>query len=83
VNQSITTGQAAPSVEPLARTTAMPTVTIGGVQVNPGYAGLAPGFVGLYQVNVVMPSGVNAGTAAVQINSGGMNSNTAQMAVGR
>jgi uncharacterized protein (TIGR03437 family) len=82
VNQTIVSGQAAPSVEPLARTTSMPTVTIGGVQVNPSYAGLAPGFVGLYQVNVVVPTGVNAGTASVQINSGGMNSNTAQMAVG-
>ena len=31
-------------------------VTIGGVSANVTYAGLAPGYVGLYQFNVVVPS---------------------------
>ncbi len=32
------------------------TVTIGGVAANVTYAGLAPGYVGLYQFNVVVPT---------------------------
>ncbi len=39
------------------------TVTIGGVQARVDYQGLAPGFVGLYQVNAVVPSGVAEGDA--------------------
>jgi uncharacterized protein (TIGR03437 family) len=39
------------------------TVTIGGVQAHVDYQGLAPGFVGLYQVNVVVPPGVAPGPA--------------------
>jgi uncharacterized protein (TIGR03437 family) len=31
-------------------------ITIGGVQANVTYAGLAPGYVGLYQFNVTVPS---------------------------
>jgi uncharacterized protein (TIGR03437 family) len=39
------------------------TATIGGVQATVVYQGLAPGFVGLYQVNVVVPEGVTPGSA--------------------
>ena len=34
------------------------TVTLGGQQAGVAYAGLAPGFAGLYQVNATVPSGV-------------------------
>jgi uncharacterized protein (TIGR03437 family) len=44
-------------------TIATATVTIGGVNANVLYAGLAPGFPGLYQVNVQVPSGVTPGSA--------------------
>ncbi|MCX6616467.1 MAG: IPT/TIG domain-containing protein, partial [Acidobacteria bacterium] len=39
------------------------TATIGGVQATVVYQGLAPGFVGLYQVNVVVPEGATPGSA--------------------
>jgi uncharacterized protein (TIGR03437 family) len=41
-----------------ASTTVTPTVTIGGVTASTGFSGLAPGFVGLYQINAVVPSGL-------------------------
>jgi uncharacterized protein (TIGR03437 family) len=50
------------SASPLSWATAAVTVTIGGVPVTPSFAGLAPGWVGLYQVNVQVPSGITAGT---------------------
>lgn len=52
------------------RTTNLPTVTFGGVNARVDFAGLAPGFVGLYQVNAVVPSGVT-GRAAVVITTAG------------
>jgi uncharacterized protein (TIGR03437 family) len=39
-----------------------PTVTIGGASAPVGFCGLAPGFVGLYQLNVTVPSGALTGT---------------------
>ena len=83
VNQNVTSGVAAPSVPPYAYTTSTPSVTIGGVAKTPSYSGLAPGYVGLYQLNVAVPSGLAAGTASVQINIGGTGSNTAILAIGR
>ncbi len=39
------------------RTTSRPvTVVLGGTALNPFFAGLTPGFVGLYQVNVTLPA---------------------------
>lgn len=75
-------GAASPS-NPLAETTTQPTVTIGGVPATVLFSGLAPGFVGEYQVNVLMPSGVAAGSAVpVVLTIGGVSSNTVTMAVG-
>ena len=54
-------GTAAPS-SPLSRTANPVTVTIGGVAAQVPFAGLAPEFVGAYQVNAVVPSGVAPGS---------------------
>jgi uncharacterized protein (TIGR03437 family) len=51
-----------PSV-PVAATLATPTVTIGGIPATVSFSGLAPGFVGLYQVNVQIPAGITPGDA--------------------
>jgi uncharacterized protein (TIGR03437 family) len=41
-------------------------VTLGGVEVQPDYAGEAPGFVGLDQVNLTLPRGL-AGRGEVDL----------------
>lgn len=46
---------------PLASATLTPTVTLGGVEVEVLFAGLAPGFVGLGQINVKLPAGLPQG----------------------
>jgi len=76
-------GAPAPSEPPFATTTMTPTVTIGGVPapVIP-YSGLAPGLVGLYQVNVQVPAGVASGDAVpVVVSMNGSVSNTVTIAV--
>ena len=42
-------------------TTATPTVYIGPMALTPIYSGLAPGFPGLYQINVRVPPGIPSG----------------------
>ncbi len=59
-----------------------PIVTIGGTQASVQYSGLAPGEVGLYQVNVQVPTGVTTGNAVpVVITMGNGISNTVTMAI--
>ncbi len=57
------TGVPAPSSEPLSRTIDEPEVLIGGALAPVLYSGLAPGFVGLYQVNVRIPETATRGPA--------------------
>jgi uncharacterized protein (TIGR03437 family) len=47
------------------------TVTIGGLPAQVQFAGLAPGFVGLYQINVQVPAGVQPGNAPVLLSING------------
>jgi minor extracellular serine protease Vpr len=69
------------SSQTLARTTAQPTVTIGGQTATVLFSGLAPGNVGLYQVNVTVPSGAPTGSQPVVISIGGADSPSATMPV--
>jgi uncharacterized protein (TIGR03437 family) len=81
VSNQPATGTAAPG-NPLSSTPTTPTVTIGGIAAQVSFSGLAPGFVGLYQVNVQVPSGTPAGSAVPLILSiGGVASNTVTIAV--
>ena len=58
------------------------TATLGGVNAPVTFAGLAPGFVGLYQVNVQVPEGVAAGDAvSLVITQAEVSSNTVTIAV--
>jgi uncharacterized protein (TIGR03437 family) len=59
VTPKVTAGSVAPSSPP-AKTDNPVTATIGGIDAPVLFAGLAPGFVGLYQVNVTVPSGIAA-----------------------
>jgi uncharacterized protein (TIGR03437 family) len=66
----------------LYRTTAMPAVTVGGVPATVEFSGLAPGFLGAYQVNVLIPDGVQAGSAVpVRLSIGGVASNAITVGV--
>ncbi len=56
------TGQAAPS-NPLATTFFQPTVGIGGRGAQVLFSGLAPGFIGLYQINVLIAEDAPVGEA--------------------
>jgi uncharacterized protein (TIGR03437 family) len=56
VSPSVASGDAASGA---ANVTGNVTVTIGGQPAQWQYAGAAPGWVGLYQLNVVVPSGVS------------------------
>ena len=53
--------------------TTTPVVMIGGVQAQVTFSGLSPQFVGVNQLNVVVPQGVPAGNATpIQIQVGGI-----------
>jgi minor extracellular serine protease Vpr len=66
----------------LSQTTTTPTVTIGGVLTQVLFSGLAPGSVGEYQVNALVPTGASKGAAVpVVIAIGGATSNTVAIAV--
>ncbi len=53
---SAATGAGGNAQEPLSRLTYLPSVTVGERPAGVTFAGLAPGFVGVYQLNFVMPS---------------------------
>jgi len=60
VTPAVKGGDPSPS-SPLASVPVPVTVTIGGQTANSFFAGLTPGFAGLYQINVVVPPGIPAG----------------------
>lgn len=83
-NPSVATGATAPS-SPLPALVSTPTVYFGdfvSTAATPLYAGLSPGSVGLYQVNVTIPDGVPSGNIDVRITfPDGTYSNPVQIAV--
>jgi uncharacterized protein (TIGR03437 family) len=69
-------------VTPLSYLIGNATVTIGGVPATVIFAGLAPGYVGLYQVNAQVPPGVAAGNSVpVVLSTGATASNTVTISV--
>ncbi|HEY3835134.1 MAG TPA: hypothetical protein VGL72_01115, partial [Bryobacteraceae bacterium] len=80
---TLPTGTVAPaSASPLYKTVATPLVTIGGVPATVQFSGIAPGFAGLYQVNVQIPAGIQAGDdVPVQISMPGSVTDSATIAV--
>jgi minor extracellular serine protease Vpr len=67
------TGEPAQS-QTLSRTLATPTVTIAGLPAQVQFSGLAPGFPGLNQVNVVIPADAPTGAQPLQVTIGGVSS---------
>jgi uncharacterized protein (TIGR03437 family) len=73
---------AAAGSSPLSEVTSAVTATIGGQTAQVSFAGLAPNFVGLWQVNVVVPSGLTtAGNFPLVVTVGGQSSNSASVSV--
>jgi uncharacterized protein (TIGR03437 family) len=67
---SVPSGMPGPS-NPLAVALSVPKVTLGGVTLPLIYYGLAPGEVGVYQINVSVPSGVPEGLSVPLVISQG------------
>jgi uncharacterized protein (TIGR03437 family) len=59
-NPEIPVGSRAP-FEPLAQVLDTPKITLGGVALPVSFAGLTPGLVGVYQVNLLVPRSVPTG----------------------
>jgi uncharacterized protein (TIGR03437 family) len=72
------------AASPLSVVNTTPKVFVGGIAAEVLFAGLAPGFVGLYQVNARIPESAPAGAAVpLWMESGAQSSNTVTLAVAR
>ena len=71
-----------PAERPFPVTTTTPVVMLGGVEAEVTFSGIAPSFVGVYQMNIRIPEGAPSGdTVPVRFTIGGLESNTATIAV--
>jgi uncharacterized protein (TIGR03437 family) len=81
VDQKMTSGEPTPLPPPLANTTVLPTVKIGNTNAHVDFAGLSPGWVGLYQVNVDVPSNAATGPQPIVVSIGGVDSKASVLPV--
>jgi uncharacterized protein (TIGR03437 family) len=79
-NPPVATNQ--PSPVPAAVAAIQPTATIGGVSAPVQFAGMSPGLIGLYQVNIQIPAGVAPGpTVPLVLTQSGVSSNLVTMGI--
>ena len=64
-----------------SKVTSTVSATIGGQAADISFAGLAPTFVGLWQFNIQVPSGLSAANVPLTVTVGGETSNTANVSV--
>jgi len=79
-NPSVASGMPAPSTT-LAKVTNAPTVTVDKLPAKVIFAGLTPGFVGLYQINFQVPAGASSGEVEVDVTQNGVAANPTMLAV--
>ncbi len=80
-NPPVPTGETSPS-DPLAYVATAPLVTLGGAPLSILYAGLAPGEIGVYQINATVPGSVPTGVAIpLAISQGGAAGQTVNVRV--
>jgi uncharacterized protein (TIGR03437 family) len=79
VDQPVSSGIASP-FSPVARTLVSPVVRVSGSVSETRFSGLAPGYVGLYQVNFVVPAGLS-GAVTVTVEMGGITSDAVRISV--
>ena len=80
VTPAVSDGVAAPS-SPLSTTTDHILVYVEGAQATVTFAGLAPGFVGLYQINFVIPKTSDNGEVYLDINDSDSGAYTSQATI--
>jgi uncharacterized protein (TIGR03437 family) len=80
VSPTVADGAIAPT-SPLAYANSPSSATIGSSTAQVAFAGLAPGFVGLVQVNIVVPSGLQTGAYPLTVTIGSETSNSATVSV--
>jgi len=82
VNPAVATGAIAPT-SPLAVVASPTGATIGPASAQVAFAGLTPGFVGLLQMNIVVPSSLAAGDYPLTVAINGEASNSATVSVSK
>ena len=70
VDNQPATGEAASTTQ-LSRVRSVPAVTLAGRTCEVQFAGLAPGLVGVYQINIRVPVGVASGLPHLTVTQGG------------
>jgi uncharacterized protein (TIGR03437 family) len=80
VSPAVADGAIAP-IGTLVYANAASSASIGSSTAQVAFAGLAPGFVGLVQVNIVVPSGLATGTYPLTVTIGSETSNSATISV--
>jgi uncharacterized protein (TIGR03437 family) len=80
VTPALAAGVPAPR-DPRSTTVETPVVSIGDTQAQVLYSGLAPDYVGLYQVNAVIPESAQPGVAQVSLTVAGRRSNTLPLTI--
>ena len=80
VNVAASDGIAA-SATPVAKAMSQTSATIGSLPAQVSFVGLAPGFVGLTQMNIVVPSGLASGDYPLSVTIGGQTSNSGIISV--
>ncbi len=80
-NPALPTGRPGATAPPFNTTVATPTALVNGAAAPVHFSAVAPGFIGLYQVNVQVPASTPTGGATLQVQIGGRSSNIVTFAV--